>query len=443
MALSVDEVLALSPDASSAKAARGLTGTSQWPTLGISEVAAWGECQGSGAKPYQTQVDLNGPVFRCSCPSRKFPCKHGLALLLLRAQAPSAFTTNTPPLWVSEWLESRAERAQKKQEQQAEKTATAVDPDASAKREAQRWKRIQSASVELQRWLADQVTRGLGSVTQESLENWKTMAARMVDAQAPGLGQRILAAAESVRTSPERALHHLGLLHLACEALQRLDLLDPALQAELRTVVGWPFDKTEVLAVGEHVEDHWTVLGVIAEAVDAKLVERRVWLFGQQTGRRALLLEHAFGGRGFEQTWRTGTCVAARLAFFPGSRKLRALPVEITLLETVSLALPLSLEHEWSVLSERAAESPWAPLHPMLLRDSIVLRVGDDAPNVRVVCDNEALPISIDDASFWQMLAVTGGRKHHIAGEWDGECFRPLSIWADESVRTIWQWGQP
>jgi uncharacterized Zn finger protein len=25
-------------------------------------------------------VDLSGPAFRCTCPSRKFPCKHGLAL---------------------------------------------------------------------------------------------------------------------------------------------------------------------------------------------------------------------------------------------------------------------------------------------------------------------------------------------------------------------------
>ena len=42
----------------------------------------WGLCAGSGKNPYQTIVDLSGPAYKCSCPSRKFPCKHALGLLL-------------------------------------------------------------------------------------------------------------------------------------------------------------------------------------------------------------------------------------------------------------------------------------------------------------------------------------------------------------------------
>ena len=43
-----------------------------------------GECQGSGKSNYITTADFvepEAPVFRCSCPSRQFPCKHSLALL--------------------------------------------------------------------------------------------------------------------------------------------------------------------------------------------------------------------------------------------------------------------------------------------------------------------------------------------------------------------------
>lgn len=36
----------------------------------MKEAAVWGLCQGSGKDPYQTQIDLIGPAFRCSCPSR-------------------------------------------------------------------------------------------------------------------------------------------------------------------------------------------------------------------------------------------------------------------------------------------------------------------------------------------------------------------------------------
>ncbi len=43
-----------------------------------------GECKGSGKNPYITSadyIDENHPVYRCSCPSRQFPCKHSLALM--------------------------------------------------------------------------------------------------------------------------------------------------------------------------------------------------------------------------------------------------------------------------------------------------------------------------------------------------------------------------
>lgn len=43
-----------------------------------------GECKGSGKNNYITSadyIDRANPVFRCSCPSRQFPCKHSLALL--------------------------------------------------------------------------------------------------------------------------------------------------------------------------------------------------------------------------------------------------------------------------------------------------------------------------------------------------------------------------
>lgn len=43
-----------------------------------------GECKGSGKSNYITSVDFiepETPLCRCTCPSRQFPCKHGIALL--------------------------------------------------------------------------------------------------------------------------------------------------------------------------------------------------------------------------------------------------------------------------------------------------------------------------------------------------------------------------
>ncbi|MGB8191873.1 MAG: SWIM zinc finger family protein, partial [Chitinophagaceae bacterium] len=81
MNLSEEQILALAPDESSKKSGKELSNASKWVSKGANETALWGECKGSGSKPYQTQVDLANIAFKCSCPSRKFPCKHGLGLL--------------------------------------------------------------------------------------------------------------------------------------------------------------------------------------------------------------------------------------------------------------------------------------------------------------------------------------------------------------------------
>ena len=113
MNLTVDQVLALAPDAAAAAAGRKLASVKPWRGLGRSPAALWGECQGSAL--YQVRVDLADLTIKCSCPSRKFPCKHGLGLLLLASGAPAAVPEAEPPEWVSDWLARRATTAEKRQ----------------------------------------------------------------------------------------------------------------------------------------------------------------------------------------------------------------------------------------------------------------------------------------------------------------------------------------
>jgi hypothetical protein len=440
MSLTLEAVLALAPDGASAQAARGLAAPARWPLLGANAAAAWGECQGSGAKPYRTQVDLSGPAFRCSCPSRKFPCKHGLALLMMRAQDPDRFTTSDAPPWVNEWLASRAATAQKKEERQVEKTAAAVDPQAAAKREAQRWARIEQAAQELQRWLADQMRRGPGAVGDDTIGSWLTMAKRMVDAQAPGLAARIQYAAGGIRRGedwPERTLHRLGLLQLACDALQRRAQLDPDIQADLRTLAGWPHEKADVMAgAGERVADRWTVLGSITEERDDNLTERRVWLHGERTGRRAWLLDHAFGGRGFQDAWLVGTAVAATMVFYPGRSALRALAADAAGTPGAPSWPTAGGEAEWLAIARRIAACPWVTLHPLVLDGAVPVRRGDEG---LVVAAGRAWPMRLGDADTWMLLAASGGQPLQIMGEWDGRAVAPLAAWRADTSAALWQ----
>ena len=101
MQLTSDSALSHAPDDASKTNARALAQPEKWLRLGAFDSdegeVAWGEIKGSSGS-YHTRVEIEEPAFRCTCPSRKLPCKHALALLLLRAQNPGVFGA-PPPEW--------------------------------------------------------------------------------------------------------------------------------------------------------------------------------------------------------------------------------------------------------------------------------------------------------------------------------------------------------
>lgn len=432
MQLSADEVLQLSPDDSSAKAAKGLVVPGKWPRLEFDDEAVWGECQGSGSKPYQVQVDKAGPAFKCSCPSRKFPCKHGLALLLLLAQHPTSFKAAEAPAWVAEWLASRRQRAEKQVEKQEQKKAEAAsaeaDPQATAKRDAARLARMTGGLEDLARWLGDRLRQGLAQMPAEAAQ-WEALAVRMVDAQLPGLAYRLRRAGKRVGKSedwPARVLAEMGQLQLLIEAFGRLDALPPPVQADVRTALGLAVEREAVLAKGESLADDWLVQAQAFDEED-RLWVRRVWLRGLRSGRSALLLDYSHGSRRFEQSWITGTVLAMKLAFFPGAYPLRALLAGEPVLQA-NPALPAStpLSAALDGLSQAVSANLWQLPLPLRIDDCVPQR---DAQGWGLIGAGKHLPMSLRDEDGWQLVALAGGAPLGVCGEWDGESLRPLSAW--------------
>ena len=74
-------LLSLSPDDKTIAAGERLGTAQSWQAAGSSDQALWGQCLGSAV--YQVAIDLERSGYRCSCPSRKFPCKHVVALITL------------------------------------------------------------------------------------------------------------------------------------------------------------------------------------------------------------------------------------------------------------------------------------------------------------------------------------------------------------------------
>lgn len=425
MLLSVAQVLELAPDAASQRAARELAGPRPWREQGWAPddgAVLWGLCQGGAATPYQTCVDLAEPRYRCSCPSRKVPCKHALGLMLRWADrgVPRA----TPPPWVTDWRESRA-------------VAPVVRPAGprkiTAKTRARRAERVAAGLAELEQWLTDQVRRGLAGAARLGYAHWDTMAARLVDAQAPGAAGAVRRlAGAAVDGSPDRLLTELALLRLLVAGHDRLAELPADLAATVRTRIGYPVNADDVLA-SPPVRDRWQVVAVHDE-VDETLTVRRVWLRGTQLGRPALVLTFTPAGQSVPADLVLGTVVDADLCYYPGATRLRALvahrhaPAETSTTAVGGLRIEASLREYAAAL----AGDPWLDRWPMWLAGVTPVRtdsgwfVVDDA--------GAGLALAATAEEPWRLVAVAGGRPVGLAGEWTPAGLRPLAAWAEEVV---------
>lgn len=82
--LTLTDVEALAPDARSLADAKKLAKPGAWRRLGRDAGALWGVALGSKGDAYAVFARSSDDA-RCSCPSRKSPCKHALAILMLAA----------------------------------------------------------------------------------------------------------------------------------------------------------------------------------------------------------------------------------------------------------------------------------------------------------------------------------------------------------------------
>lgn len=436
-AFTTDQILALAPDPASAKAGQGLASPRKWVTLGCTEQAAWGKCQGSGASPYQTQIELSEPAFRCSCPSRKFPCKHGLGLFLLLANQPDAFKEKQEPDWVTEWLESRVKQADKRAEKitkQAEKPVkTVVDPAAQTRRAAEREAKVAAGFAELKLRLRDLVRSGLAAAQQQPSTLWETVAARMVDAQAPGVARLVRSMATLPATGQgwqEKLLVHASKLFLLTEGFSRLQTLPADTQADIRTVAGWTYSQDELLSQAG-VRDRWAVLGQRVEDEDRFRVQF-TWLQGYKTPQRALLLHFAVANQPLDTSVVPGTVIDAELVFYPGAYPLRAL-VKTRNGATLAIdTLPhgLRVTEAVTTYANALARNPWIERLPILLFGVVPLSVSDGQWVIQDATQH-VLPIIPRFSQHWELFTLSGGHPVSLFGEWDGEHFLPLSVWAN------------
>ncbi|MFJ6704439.1 MULTISPECIES: SWIM zinc finger family protein [unclassified Streptomyces] len=434
---SADQVLELAPDAASRKAGSKLGAAGPWSGAGsCEEGTVWGLCKGSGSKPYQTIVDLADPAglaYKCSCPSRKFPCKHALGLLLLWAgEDDTVPTVAEPPDWAGQWIAGRRKRAEGKRPADGGSSPAAADPEAARRRAERRAERITAGATELEQRLADLLRGGLAAAEQAGYGLWEETAARMVDAQAPGLAARVRelgAIPGSGPGWPVRLLEECALLHLLDQGWLRRDRLPEDLAATVRSRTGLPAS-----ADGPAVRDRWLVLAQY-DTADAKLTTRRIWLHGAGSGRTALLLSYGAAGRAPELALPVGLALDAELSAYPGAGEHRA-----ALGERFAAPAPLPVRPPGMTTARAAARygealraDPWLDAVPVTLGRVVPVPDGDSWQ----LADAEgewALPLSPHARSrpgLWRLVALSGGAPVTVFGECGHRGFTPLTAWPE------------
>ena len=242
------------PNSDATKNGRALVMKGKFSSLHKSDddTLIFGECQGSGKTPYLCSADFqvaDSPVYRCNCPSRQFPCKHTIGLMLAFAQG-KTFSVADVPESISSKRDKAAARVEKKKTEETKPRK--VNKTALAKKiKAQ----LEGINL-LEKLTLDLVRLGIGNMNAKS--------AREVEEQAKQLGNAFLPGAQTAlhnytklfytldgdeRSSRQReaifseALDQLGRLHSLVKQgraylQRRLD--DPELAAETETgIAAW------------------------------------------------------------------------------------------------------------------------------------------------------------------------------------------------------------
>jgi hypothetical protein len=373
---------------------------------------------------YRSTVDLSGPAYRCTCPSRKIPCKHVLALLLHWAEG--LVPDGAPPAFAAEWLAGRDQRQAVKRPQ---RSSGSGDPEAAARRIRQRAERVGAGLAELDTWLADQIRSGLAGFAGGARAATESMAARLIDAQAPGVASWVRGLSVLVHAGPawpERLLEELALLRLLVRGHgQRrvLDVESPALAASVRAHVGYPVAKDTVLAA-PGVADTWSVLGHRDTMLDS-LQQRTVWLAGARTERLAVVLSFAGPGQSLDATLVDSTCLEATLHFYPGARPLRALLGERgDTRPDLAVVAVRRVEHALDEVAAALAADPWTRGHPVVVHGAITQHRG----TWYVVDDlGDALPLA-DRFDPWVFVGLGAGRPAPLLLEWAPAGWSPVNV---------------
>jgi hypothetical protein len=346
------------------------------------------------------------------------------------------------PDFVREWLDKLAQQTRKREERKKRSGEKKIDPRQQAKTLAERKKNILAGLNELEPWLINLIRHGLADPKIKASDFWEVKAARMIDAQAPGIANCLRDMAtipNSGQDWVETLLTQVGQLYLLIQSFKRFDELSPETQADLRAVLGWYHRQEEILDTLP-LHDQWLVIGRQETSVENRLRLQRGWLRGHTSRRDALIMEFAFGDAPFETRLYPGQWVEADLVYFPSRYPLRTF---IQKRYDISVPPPLmtgaSIQANVETYAQALACNPWLRQFPFLLKAVIPTRHSGHW--IVREAEGNYLPLSRTFKQRWSLLALSGHHPIQLTGEWDGQSLLPTGAIVDNHFVDFTQIG--
>lgn len=440
--LTKDQIIQLAPDAASVKAAQGQQKPAKWSGLGISQRALFGYCQGSGKNPYKTAVDIQNLAFKCSCPSRKFPCKHALALMLMYNASPDLFTETEENDFVKDWLSKRQESAEKKAAKAAENAAKPVDEKAKAKRLAKRVANVTAGVDDMQLMIRDLLRTGLIASDADIESRLRNAARRMTDAQAPGLTLMLndlvssLYDTESIDDRYTKICKGLGRIYLLCESFRNIEAQSEDMQNEIRARIGFTQSKEE-LTVNPPFAESFFCIGKSAELRDT-LTAETYYLYLPERNSFAYILNYISKYDPNVLNIVPGKKYEGKLYAYPGAGILPRLHCSESILKDDNSTLPegaycSTLQQAVKKAHSFIIANPLSDKAPVLIKNVTLFRKNKDQ---YYLCDvqGDCIRIKTDKDMFLKIMSATGGAPCSVMSLVKSDGFTPINVMFDDCM---------
>lgn len=271
MHITAQQIAGLAPNSSADKNGQDLVKKNKFSGLSVDaeKTLLWGECAGSGKSPYECSADFlheENPVFRCTCPSRQFPCKHCIGLLYAYADGAPFSTSDIPDELAQKRLrlvQREAKSTEQKQtlKEKAQKPKTASAASVVKKTEAQ-LAGLENAA----RLLEDMVYAGLAALDAKERQSIQARIKELGNYHISGVQTAfndLLLALENVQNEAytpviDQLTYISALLKKASaylEARKADPMAPPEIDSQIEEQIGYVWKLTDLVALGLYEEN--------------------------------------------------------------------------------------------------------------------------------------------------------------------------------------------